>query len=135
MIEALSTSIKNSITEIVSNINSLINDTENASKTIVNWNENKTTEEINSIDEDVELIPEGFLKFTIDDGKIVFGSICQNKKKDIYVKDDRTLYIIRKKKLKSIENRNQENITEQELTRSGYSRINYNYYKNIVEIK
>ena len=139
MVEALSTAIKNSISKTITDINNFISDNEINLVTIEeisieelqeNLNNNLLTNENES---KRKLLP-GFLSFHINDGRIIEGKLRKVKKKEICVEDGRTLITIKRKKLEIIKNSNQEDVTEKELSRKDFGRINYNYYKEYINI-
>ena len=139
MIEALSTAIKNSISKMITDINNFINNNEINLVTIeeISIKELQEKENIelsaNEIESKRKLLP-GFFNFHIDDGRIIEGRLRKVKKNEICVEDGRTLITIKRKKLEMIKNSNQEDVTEKELLRKDFSRINYNYYLEYIEI-
>jgi len=139
MTEALSLSIKNSLSELVDRINIyMLDNEEEASSTLIlaDNSEEKTIENILVKEKEVEIkIPDDYLIFTLTDGRQIKGILKQVKKKNIYVEDGKTLYTINKKLLSSINDVNQENITESQLARKDFGKIDYNYYLTFIEIK
>lgn len=69
-----------------------------------------------------------------DDNKKIFGEVKNVKKDKIYLADKKTLYIINKNKILSIQDDNVE-VSWEELSQKKYKRINYNRYSDSITIK
>jgi len=91
---------------------------------------------IEPIEEEIRvMLKPGFLYFIIDDGSIIDGKLRQVNKKEIFVEKGSTLITIRRDKLVNIENSDMEDVTNQELSKKDFKRINYNYYRECIDIK
>lgn len=133
--EALSLNVKTTIEKLVEDINEyiMINEPDmRVMREVSSAGIAKQTTEFTETNSSMEpTLPDGYCQFNLKNGTSVCGITCDITKKDIYAKDGKTLYVIKRKKLASIQNGKKEDITEQELARTEFKHVNYNYFTDI----
>ena len=133
MAEGLSQSIKDAITETVNEINTYVLNQEQNLITIKELSKEEFIQNTENY-EQIKILSPGHSYFCIDDGRTFEGSLCKVSKKEISIANDRILITINRSKLVKIEDNQHQDITERELSRKDFKRINYNYYLEFVKI-
>ncbi len=133
MVKALSTALKNSISEIIHNINVYLQQNEKDLITIkeisVQDVQQKQYEQV------IKTLPISFLTFNINESNTINGKLISVDQNNFYVENEKTLYTIKRKSIISITDRNLKIVTEDELSQIGFHRINYNKYLEFKEIE
>ena len=133
MVKALSTAIKNSISEVIHNINVFIQQNENDLITIKEISVQDIRQK--QYEHKIIKIPSGFLIFNINENNIINGKLVNFDQNNFYVENEKTLYTIKRKNIISITDRNLNIIAEDDLLQNNFPRINYNKYLEFKEIE
>ncbi|MCF7918514.1 MAG: hypothetical protein K9N06_01195 [Candidatus Cloacimonetes bacterium] len=138
MAEALAKAINRSVSEIITTVNEhiMLNETDLTTVKEITANELYAKQEA-EIPAGVIKIPKekllaGYLYFHLDDGRIIDGKLVDINRKEVYVEKGRTLIVINKEMLVLIEDSNEQDVTERELARSDFYKIDYNAYNQFI---
>jgi len=133
MVTALSTAIKNAISEIIHNINVYIQQNENDLITIKEISVQNIRQK--QYEKKISKLPSGFLIFSINENTVINGKLVNIDQNNFYVENEKTLYTIKRKSIISITDRNLIIVTEDDLLKNEFHRINYNKYSEFKEIE
>lgn len=133
MVLALSTAIKNSLSEIIHNVNNYLQQNEKDLRTIKEISVLDIRQK--QYDQEIKRLPIGFLTFKINENNTINGKLISVDQNNFYVVNDKTLYIIKRKSIISTTDRNLNIVTKDELSKIGFHKINYNKYVKFEEIE
>lgn len=133
MVKALSTAIKNSISEVIHNINIYLQQNESDLITIKEISVQDIQQKL--YEQKIKQFPSDFLIFNINESTTINGKLVSFDQNNFYVENEKTLYTIKRKSIISITDKNLKIVTENKLTQKDFQRINYNKYSEFKEIE